>query len=180
MRDTENLSPGKWRSYQSKSKNGQADSSDEATGLIMRRPASSDVARAAGKARVTSRDPGPVGGSATQGIAEGAIDHLPSWEQIRADFLEAATAYPDVSARWEPREELWTLRDTPVGEAEKSAKRDAQQFFTEEARIAVTLLGASSEGKQAWHVWLDLMRKEKGYFRRDKKPRDWVATRTIS
>jgi hypothetical protein len=107
------------------------------------------------------------------------MEHLPSWQQIRANFLEGATAYPDVSARWEPRQELWTLRDVPVGEAEKPAKRDSEQFFQETAGTAVTLLGTACGEKPSWHVWLDLMRKEKGCFRRDLNPRDRVATRTI-
>jgi hypothetical protein len=106
-------------------------------------------------------------------IAEGAMELLSSWQQIRDTFLEGATAYPDFEARWDSSQ--WKFWDKPVGKTLKAANSAAERLFIETARLAVARLGKAREDQPCWHTLLDLMRDQKRGSRLSS-PRGWVAS----
>jgi len=89
----------------------------------------------------------------------------PSWQQVHADFLLGAKAYPDLFAHWGSKEELWTLRYHQPG---KIPDLEAERLFRDIARVAVLLLGKPIDERPPWHTWLDLMRQQKRGFHRIK------------
>ena len=96
--------------------------------------------------------------------------NLAGWQEIRAKFTEGANAYPDLTAHWDSHEQLWTLRN---------GSPESDQLFKEAVRIAVAQLGKSGEAAPSWHVWLDLMRREKRGFQYPLKPRNFTQFRNI-
>jgi len=101
-----------------------------------------------------------------------------SWQWIHAEFLKGADQYPILHAHWDSREDLWTFREAAPYETQRFADPKAEALFKETARMAVKLLGKSSEGAPLWHVWLDLMRKGKRGFRRTHR-RSWHHAKLI-
>jgi hypothetical protein len=104
----------------------------------------------------------------------GLIDNSGSpWAEIHARFLGGAQGHPNVYAHWESKQDLWTLRELPTDDAEKSIDPQAEYLFKEIARDAISLLGDSAPGGPSWQVWLDRMRKEKRGFERIWQMRHW-------
>jgi len=100
--------------------------------------------------------------------------------EICAKFLQGSLEHPDLLAHWESRQDLWMLLNAPTGEVMTPADPGPEHLFKETARIAVGLLGKSGDKIPAYHVWLDLMRKEKRGFRRILKPRTWSQFKAIA
>jgi hypothetical protein len=110
----------------------------------------------------------------TSGGAETGVENSQDWLVIRDKFLDGARQYPDVSAVWEPGEELWRLL---------KASAESERLFAETARLAIRLLRFSSDEKireqasklrRPWQVWLDLMREHKHGFQPARRPsRQW-------
>jgi len=107
------------------------------------------------------------------------MDHPSSWQEIRDKFLQGAMEYADLTAHWDSRQDLWTLRHAPPGEVSTPAAADSERFFKETARLALTRLGPSNDVRPSWHVWLDLMRKEKRGFKRIAQLRSWRGGQSI-
>lgn len=103
-----------------------------------------------------------------------------SISEVRAKFLQGAFEHADLLAHWDSREELWTFRGAREGEAQRIADPESERLFKETARIAVGLLRKSGDKIPSYHVWLNLMRKEKRGFRRILKPRTWSQYRPIA
>jgi hypothetical protein len=100
--------------------------------------------------------------------------------EICAKFLHGSLEHPDLLAHWESRQDQWMLLNAPTGEVMTPADPGPEHLFKETARIAVGLLGMSGDKIPSYHVWLDLMRKEKRGYRRILKPRAWSQFKTIA
>jgi hypothetical protein len=87
---------------------------------------------------------------------------IPTWEEVRASFLDCADEHADVSADWNGQ--CWTLFCSPTGKDRERAGAECVQLFKESARNAVRILRRFNEPLPPYHVWLDMMRKEKRGF----------------
>jgi hypothetical protein len=104
--------------------------------------------------------PANLGGTT---VDSAAAVNLPSWQQVRDQFLLGAGEYPNVLAQWESGQRLWTLLSGPENEV---AKPEALSLFKEAARMAVGLLGGRLDKGPSWQVWLDHMREKNRGFRK--------------
>ena len=119
-------------------------------------------------------------------MAEVSMTTESSWQQIRAKFLQGAEEHPDLYAHWDGSQEIWTLRLARAHQAFQPATPESERLFVETARMAVQLLKTLGEPDtmapasplgRPWHVWLDLMRRQKRGFRKIEKPRRWTQFR---
>jgi hypothetical protein len=113
----------------------------------------------------------------TTGITERKMEHA-SWQEIHSKFVKGAAEHPDLLAHWDSRQDLWTLHAL-AGDVMTPAAPDSERLFKEAARIAVSLLGELHERQPCFHVWLDLMRKEKRGFRSIAQLSGWRGSESV-